>query len=66
LVIVVATRMAGHLIATARKEIPTEKSVKPYSNIGFCRSKEWLGLRTIKIDSIAKTAWDFMSSMARV
>jgi hypothetical protein len=48
--------MAGHLIATTRKEIPTEKSVKAYSNIRFCRSKEWLGLRTIKIRSIAKTA----------
>jgi hypothetical protein len=63
---VVATCMAGHLVATTRKEIPTEKSVKPYSNIGFCRSKEWLGLRTIKIDGIAKTAQDSISSMALV
>jgi hypothetical protein len=53
---VAATSTAGPLVATTRREIPTEKSAKPYSNIGFCRSKEWLGLRTIKIDGIAKTA----------
>jgi hypothetical protein len=63
---VIATSKASHLVVTTRKEIPTEKSVKPYSNIGVCRSKEWLGLRTIKIDGIAETAWDSISSMARV
>jgi hypothetical protein len=63
---VAATSTAGPLVATTRREIPTEKSAKPYSNIGFCRSKEWLGLRTIKIDGIAKPAWDSILSMARV
>jgi hypothetical protein len=56
LFVFVADSMAAHLIATSRKEIPTEKSANPYSDIRFCRSQEWLGLRTIKIDSIAKTA----------
>jgi hypothetical protein len=62
----VVASMAGHLIATTCKEIPTEKSAKPHSNIRFCRSKKWLVLRTIKIDSIAKAAKGSILSMACV